>query len=211
MRFLSLLALGAPLVSAIQFFEPIANATLHKGSTYPVKWHSVDTDPSTFSIYLVNFVDWPPFYTQVASGVKTVDGEYEVTVPCDVDSSWGFQFNAINGTNVYIIHAQTSKFSIRDGDCSGSGPTTLPAPPTCEATTVTKTVTVTASASQSSETESTIATTITTSATTPTTVEPPQLTTTSPPVTNSGAGKPVLVTSTITSTVYAPCGDVCAV
>lgn len=91
MRVLSLFALAAPLVSAIQFLEPTSNSTLQKGETYSVKWDFVDTDPTTFSIYLVNFVDWPPFYTQVASDVQTTDGEYDVTVPCDVDSSWGFQ------------------------------------------------------------------------------------------------------------------------
>lgn len=91
MRVLSLFALAAPLVSAIQFVEPIANSTLKKGETYSVKWNSVDTDPSTFSIYLVNFVDWPPFYTQVAYDVPTSSGEHEVTVPCDVSTSWGFQ------------------------------------------------------------------------------------------------------------------------
>ena len=91
MRFLSLFALAAPLVSAIQFQEPYANSTLKKGETYSVKWSSVDTDPTVFSIFLVNFVDWPPFYTQIASDVPTSEGEHEVTVPCDVNSSWGFQ------------------------------------------------------------------------------------------------------------------------
>lgn len=33
----------------------------------------------------------PPFYTQVASDVQTSAGEQEVTVPCDVNTSWGFQ------------------------------------------------------------------------------------------------------------------------
>lgn len=91
MRVLSLFALVAPLVSAIQFQEPFANSTLKKGETYSVKWSSVDTDPTVFSIFLVNFVDWPPFYTQVASDVPTSEGEHKVTVPCDVNSSWGFQ------------------------------------------------------------------------------------------------------------------------
>ena len=91
MRVLSLFALAAPLVSAIQFAEPVSNSTLKKGETYSVKWSSVDTDPTTFSLFLVNFVDWPPFYTQVASDVQTSEGEHKVTVPCDVNSSWGFQ------------------------------------------------------------------------------------------------------------------------
>jgi hypothetical protein len=91
MRVLSLFALAAPLVSAIEFLEPVTNSTLKKGQTYSVKWSSVDTDPTTFSIFLVNFVDWPPFYTQVASDVQTTEDEHQVTVPCDVNTSWGFQ------------------------------------------------------------------------------------------------------------------------
>ncbi|KAK0667315.1 Ser-Thr-rich glycosyl-phosphatidyl-inositol-anchored membrane family-domain-containing protein [Cercophora samala] len=120
MRVLSLFSLAAaalPLASAIQFTSPAGNSTLSKGNSYKVKWDSVDTDPSTFSIYLVNFVNWPPFYTQLAGGVSTESGEYEVTVPCLVDASWGYQFNAINGTNVYVIHAQTPKFYVGEGSC----------------------------------------------------------------------------------------------
>ncbi|KAK4245678.1 Ser-Thr-rich glycosyl-phosphatidyl-inositol-anchored membrane family-domain-containing protein [Corynascus novoguineensis] len=149
MRVLSLIALAAPLVSAIQFLEPVANSTLKKGETYRVSWSSVDTDPAQFSIFLVNFVDWPPFYTQVASDVQTSAGEHEVTVPCSVNTSWGFQFNAINGTNVYIIHAQTSRFSIRDGACTESGPVSPPddPSPTCEPVTVTETATSTVTVS----------------------------------------------------------------
>lgn len=141
MRCLTLLALAAPLVSAIKFTSPSSGSILKKGSTYNVEWNSVDTDPSVFSIFLVNFVNWPPFYTQLASDVKTSAGEYKVTVPCDVSSSLGFQFNAINGTNVYVIHAQTSRFSIADGTCSDSNP--APSFPSCAAVTVTKTATVT--------------------------------------------------------------------
>lgn len=65
MRFLSLFAVAAPLVAAIEFTSPAANSTLTKGSTYDLTWTSVDTDPEKFSIYLVNFVDWPPFYEPV--------------------------------------------------------------------------------------------------------------------------------------------------
>ncbi|KAL2157973.1 hypothetical protein VTH06DRAFT_4782 [Thermothelomyces fergusii] len=143
MRAFPLFALAAPLVSAIQFLEPIANTTLTKGETYRVTWSSVDTDPTKFSIYLVNFVDWPPFYTQVASDVPTIAGEHEVTVPCDVNTSWGFQFNAINGTNVYVIYAQTPRFSVRDSDGDCVAPPPGDGSPTCNPATVTVTETVT--------------------------------------------------------------------
>lgn len=91
MRFSTLLALGAPLVSAVQFTNPAANSTLTRGSTYDLQWSSVDTDPTTFSVYLVNFVNWPPFYTPLALDIETSAGEASVRVPCDVDDSYGFQ------------------------------------------------------------------------------------------------------------------------
>ncbi|KAK3990003.1 Ser-Thr-rich glycosyl-phosphatidyl-inositol-anchored membrane family-domain-containing protein [Cladorrhinum sp. PSN332] len=149
MRVLSFLALVAPLVSAVQFKEPFSNSTLAKGQSYSVKWSSVDTDPSTFSLYLVNFVNWPPFYTQLASDISTTDGSFGVTLPCALDNSWGYQFNAINGTNVYVIHAQTPKFYI-SGHCVDEKPLdpipsdTLEeavATETCEPATVTSIVT----------------------------------------------------------------------
>lgn len=91
MRVLSLFALAAPLVSAIQFTSPEANSTLSKGEKFTLSWDTVDTDPSTFSLFLVNFVNWPPSYTGVAYDIETAAGETEVTVPCGVDSSFGFQ------------------------------------------------------------------------------------------------------------------------
>ncbi|KUI59152.1 Serine/threonine-rich protein adg2 [Cytospora mali] len=141
MRFLSLVALAAPLVSAIQFTNPAANSTLTKGSVFDLQWSSVDTDPTAFSVYLVNFVNWPPFYTPLAVDVETSAGEASVRVPCDVDSSYGFQFNAINGTNVYIIYSQTSKFFI-SGDACTDPVTTAPASSCAAAPTVTQIVTV---------------------------------------------------------------------
>lgn len=56
MRVLSVLALGASLASAIQFSDPVENATLTKGSTFDLQWTTVDTDPTSFSVFLVNFV-----------------------------------------------------------------------------------------------------------------------------------------------------------
>lgn len=138
MRVLSLLALAAPLVAAIEFVEPAANSTLTKGDTVALSWSTVDTDPSVFSIYLVNFVNWPPLYTPLAYDVETSAGEYEVTLPCGIDNSWGYQINAINGTNTYVIYAQTPNFYISGGPCED--PTSSP---TCAAATVTVTATVT--------------------------------------------------------------------
>ncbi|KAK3945222.1 Ser-Thr-rich glycosyl-phosphatidyl-inositol-anchored membrane family-domain-containing protein [Diplogelasinospora grovesii] len=158
MRFLSLLALAAPLVSAIQFTDPAANATVSKGATYDLTWSTVDTDPSTFSIYLVNFANWPPSYQPLALDVETALGAYEVNVPCNIDNSWGYQFNAINGTNVYVIYAQTPKFYISGGPCTDPAPTSA----TCAAATVTVTVSKTLSSSlYANSTKPAVTTTVT--------------------------------------------------
>ncbi|GJC87306.1 hypothetical protein ColLi_10144 [Colletotrichum liriopes] len=146
MRFFAVaLALAAPLVSAIEFTSPSLNSTVTKGSSYELTWKTVDTDPSAFSIFLVNFVNWPPSYTLLAQDIETAAGAASVEVPCSALNSYGYQFNAINGTNVYVIYAQTPKFSISGADCTD--PTTLPpaspstcAPPSTVTVTVSKTL-----------------------------------------------------------------------
>ncbi|GJD03596.1 extracellular proline-serine rich protein [Colletotrichum higginsianum] len=104
---------------------PSLNSTVTKGSSYELTWNTVDTDPSAFSIFLVNFVNWPPSYTLLAQDIETAAGAASVKVPCSALNSYGYQFNAINGTNVYVIYAQTSKFSISGADCTDDA-TTLP-------------------------------------------------------------------------------------
>ncbi|RKU40687.1 hypothetical protein DL546_000798 [Coniochaeta pulveracea] len=142
-RLLSLVALAAPLVAAIEFTDPAANATLTKGQNYDLTWSTVDTDPSLFSIYLVNFFNWPPSYQLLAENVETGSGAASVRVPCNIDNSWGYQFNAINGTNVYVIYAQTPKFSIGGADCVD--PTPAETCPPAATVTVSKTLSVKAS------------------------------------------------------------------
>lgn len=91
MHFLSLLALAAPLASAVQFTNPTVNSTLTRGSTFDLQWSTVDTDPEAFSVYLVNFVNWPPYYAPVSFGVDSTTGATSVKVPCDVNPSYGYQ------------------------------------------------------------------------------------------------------------------------
>lgn len=50
--------------------------------------------------------------------------------------------NAINGTNVYVIHAQTPRFFVKDGTCSGEADEPTEGN-TCKPVTVTTTVTAT--------------------------------------------------------------------
>ena len=100
------------LASAIQITSPAANSTYAAGSTINVEWTSVDTDPTNFSLYLWNFVSWPPSYVPLALNVPTSDLSHAVQIPCDTNPEWGYQISAINGTNVYIIYAQGDKFTV---------------------------------------------------------------------------------------------------
>ncbi|GKZ31983.1 hypothetical protein AbraIFM66950_000982 [Aspergillus brasiliensis] len=108
-----IISLGS-LAAAISITEPAANSTYAAGSTITVNWTTVDTDPTTFSLYLWNFVYWPPSYVPLAIDIPTSDLSYAVQIPCDTDPEWGYQISGINGTNVYIIYAQSEKFFVSD-------------------------------------------------------------------------------------------------
>lgn len=106
-----IVSLGS-LVNAIQITSPAANSTYAAGSTITVEWTTVDTDPTNFSLYLWNFVSWPPSYVPLAMNVPTSDLFHSVQIPCDTNPEWGYQITAINGTNVYVIYAQGDKFTV---------------------------------------------------------------------------------------------------
>lgn len=102
--------------SAYTILTPTLNSTVAKGKSTSVTWSSVDTDASDFSIYLVNFQDWPPTVISLAQNVPQSEGSVDVTIPCDVSSDYGWQLNFINGTNTYVIYAQSDAFSLT-GSC----------------------------------------------------------------------------------------------
>ncbi|KAL9109401.1 MAG: hypothetical protein Q9227_005908 [Pyrenula ochraceoflavens] len=134
-----------PLSSAIKITAPAENSTVAAGGTLPLSWSTVDTDPSSFSFYLVNFVDWPPSLVGLAYNVDTTSGSASVQIPCNTNPSYGYQLNAINGTNTYVIYAQSPKFSISaaPSGCSDKG---IPPNPDCSASASVSTITVTSTA-----------------------------------------------------------------
>lgn len=121
--------------------------------------------------------------------------------------------NAINGTNVYVIHAQTPKFFIEDGVCSGPGPnepvsTCQPVTMTeTETETVTTTVTVSATCPVDVPVSATPVTDTPAAALTSTTVAVPTPEVTTPPSVDD-ATKTRGVTSTIYQTVYRDMSEV---
>jgi hypothetical protein len=118
MHFLNLLSVSSLIAAASAYtvLTPTANATVAKGKSTSVTWTSVDTDASDFSIYLVNFQDWPPTVISLAQNVPQAAGSVDVHIPCDISSDYGWQLNFINGTNTYVIYGQSSAFSLT-GSC----------------------------------------------------------------------------------------------
>lgn len=139
------------LAAAINITSPAANTTYAAGSTVAVRWTSVDTDPTNFSLYLWNFVSWPPTYVPLALDIPTADLSYSVQIPCDTNPEWGYQISGINGTNVYIIFAQGDKFTVSEPVEPCVDPAPVPTPSTCPsagASTVYVTVSPTGSSSR---------------------------------------------------------------
>lgn len=97
MQFFSTLAALAACVSAYEVLTPTANSTITKGTTIDVLYSTVDTDPSTFSVYLANFVQWPPMVLSLVQDVAQDAGSVSVRIPCSVNSGSGFTLNFING------------------------------------------------------------------------------------------------------------------
>jgi len=113
------ISLFVSMTSAIHILAPGSNATLIKGETQSISWSAVNTDPSTFSLYLVNFIYWPPTLYQLKRDIPTTDRTVQFMVPCDIQQEDGWQLNAINGTNTYIIYAQSERFLVT-GNCENS-------------------------------------------------------------------------------------------
>ncbi|BFZ62686.1 hypothetical protein YB2330_003796 [Saitoella coloradoensis] len=122
---LAALAVLASAANALQIISPVTNSTVTTGQTLPVKWSYVDTDPSIASVYLVNFVSWPPQNIPLELDVNTTSGGANVKIPCDVAPGYGYQINLDNGTNTYVIYAQSGKFTvISDPNCVDTTETT---------------------------------------------------------------------------------------
>lgn len=146
-RALSLATLASilpALVQGISFTSPASSDVITKGSQITAKWTSVDTDPTVFSIYAWNFVQWPPYYEALAYDVDTTVGEATVRIPCHVANGEGWQLTALNNTNVYVLYAQSDKFNVTGDACAD--PTTSAS---CYAPTSTVYVTQTAGKTQS--------------------------------------------------------------
>lgn len=84
-------AVLASLAHAIDLTYPTSSDVITKGSEITATWTTVDTDPSTFSLYVWNFVTWPPYYEALEYDIDTTAGEATVRIPCHIDNGEGWQ------------------------------------------------------------------------------------------------------------------------
>ncbi|KAJ5273851.1 Ser-Thr-rich glycosyl-phosphatidyl-inositol-anchored membrane family-domain-containing protein [Penicillium angulare] len=160
-------------VGAITLTEPKKGDNITPSSSVDVKWTSVDTDASSFDIYLVNNAVYPPVNKKLASDIETSKDSYSVNVG-DIPNGHGYQIDLMsNDVHNSGILAQTGQFNVTGSADSSSTAST---------------------ASSTSSTSSTMTGTSTTVSTTATPF------TTEVVSTSTGASTTVEITHAVTST-----------
>ncbi|KAJ5690455.1 hypothetical protein N7462_004847 [Penicillium macrosclerotiorum] len=109
---LSLIPLGG-LVGALSVTEPKKGADISASKSFTVKWTSVDTDASSFDLYLVNNAVYPNVEKKLASGVDTSKGSYTVDALSGVTAGHGYQIDLMSDSpdNTGIL-AQSEQFNV---------------------------------------------------------------------------------------------------
>ncbi|OQE26361.1 hypothetical protein PENSTE_c005G04527 [Penicillium steckii] len=119
---LSIAAL-APLaisVAGLSVDEPKKGAEIDASGSFDVKWSSVDSDPSSFDLYLVNNAIYPSVNKKIATGIDTSKGSYHVK-SIDVSAGHGYQVNLLSdSTQNTGILAQSQQFNVTGSSDSTS-------------------------------------------------------------------------------------------
>ncbi|PWY72967.1 hypothetical protein BO70DRAFT_389274 [Aspergillus heteromorphus CBS 117.55] len=120
----SLLPLAA-FVGALNVTSPTKGEDVDLSKSFTVTWTSVDTDPTSFNIYLVNNAIYPSVDTKLASDVETSKGSYTISSVSGVTDGDGYQINLMSdSTQNTGILAQSNQFTV-DGSASSSSSSTL--------------------------------------------------------------------------------------
>ncbi|OQD68847.1 hypothetical protein PENDEC_c030G01801 [Penicillium decumbens] len=99
-------------VGAILVTEPKEGAEINPSSSFDVKWTSVDTDASSFNIYLVNNAVYPTINKKIASNIKTSTGSYTVD-SIDASAGHGYRIDLMSdSTENSGILAQSQQFNV---------------------------------------------------------------------------------------------------
>ncbi|KGO74135.1 Cell wall beta-glucan synthesis [Penicillium italicum] len=169
MRFSTILSL-LPLalsVAAINVTEPAKGDDVDVSGSFTVKWSSVNTDPSTVDVVLVNNNVYPPVSEKIASGIDTSKGSYTASGLKGVTNGSGFQINLLStdAQNTGIL-AQSEKFDVTEAK-SSSATTTGTSSTVSSSSTASTSSDATSTASTSTGTSSTETEASTTGTSTP--------------------------------------------
>ncbi|KAB8264751.1 Ser-Thr-rich glycosyl-phosphatidyl-inositol-anchored membrane family-domain-containing protein [Aspergillus pseudonomiae] len=166
----SLLPLAAS-VGALQVTSPKKGEDVDLSKSFTVKWDSVDTDPSSFDLYIVNNAVYPSVEQKIASDIDASKGSYDVSGLSDLTNGKGYQINFLsNSAKNSGILAQSQQFNVEGSSESTStttasdSKTTASATGTSTATTVSSSARASASASGSANSTSSGSTPVATGA-----------------------------------------------
>ncbi|OGM45370.1 hypothetical protein ABOM_005564 [Aspergillus bombycis] len=151
----SLLPLAAS-VGALQVTSPKKGEEVDLSKSFTVKWDSVDTDPSSFDLYIVNNAVYPSVEQKIASDVEASKGSYDVSGLSDLTNGKGYQINFLsNSAQNSGILAQSQQFNVEGSSESTSTTTASESKATTSATGTSTATTGTASSTKTSSTETT--------------------------------------------------------
>ncbi|KAJ5387718.1 hypothetical protein N7509_010259 [Penicillium cosmopolitanum] len=189
---LSFLIAFTATAAGLVITSPTVGQNVDNSKSVTVKWHAVETDPDTFSIYLINQNVYPPTQELVASDVPKSKGSYTINAKSidGVDTGRGYQVNFVSDTDTQAILAQSSQFKVADHAdlTASSGKETATATDYTSATdslSITDFTSATDSTSAASETTSLSATTSMTSLSASTTTDSSTASSTSPTTTHT--------------------------
>ncbi|KAJ5999654.1 hypothetical protein N7481_000063 [Penicillium waksmanii] len=116
----------APLavsVAALSVDEPKKGAEIDSSKSFVVKWSTVESDPSSFDIYLVNNAIYPSVDKKIATGIDTSKGSYTVD-DLDLSAGHGYQINLLSDSKLNTgILAQSQQFNVTGNPHSSSSTT----------------------------------------------------------------------------------------
>ncbi|OGE48396.1 hypothetical protein PENARI_c029G01481 [Penicillium arizonense] len=108
-------------VSALKVIEPEQGAVIDTSDSLVVKWTSVDTDETSFNVFLVNNNVYPPVHKKVASDIKTSEHSYTIDSLSGVTDAKGYQINleSTSEHNTGIL-AQSNQFNVTESASSST-------------------------------------------------------------------------------------------
>ncbi|PWY91961.1 threonine rich protein [Aspergillus sclerotioniger CBS 115572] len=115
MRFINILisiVAFAASAFALTITQPRANDQVDFSKPYTIKWTTVASDPSNFTLMLVNMNSQPNVSKKIAD-VKTSDNEYTVDKVTGIPVAEGYQLNGESNTTMNTgILSQSQRFNV---------------------------------------------------------------------------------------------------